>query len=81
MVDFVLVLLVLCSTICASVNGQHDLNQLPARSVIAQMFEWRFKDIADECEQWLGPKGYGAVQVCQNPYNIYFDIVFPYLFI
>lgn len=44
-------------------TGQHDLNQYPTRSVIAQMFEWKFSDIADECEKWLGPKGYGAVQV------------------
>lgn len=41
----------------------YDLNQLPTRSVIAQMFEWKFADIASECELFLGPKGYGAVQV------------------
>lgn len=47
----------------SQVFGQHDLNQLPGRSVIAHMFEWRFKEIAHECENWLGPMGYGAVQV------------------
>lgn len=45
----------------------YDLNQLPTRSVIAHMFEWKFDDIASECERWLGPKGYGAVQV--NAHN------------
>ncbi len=29
----------------------------------AQMFHWRWPDIATECTQWLGPNGYGGVQV------------------
>jgi alpha-amylase len=28
-----------------------------------QMFRWRWNDIARECTNWLGPQGYGAVQV------------------
>jgi alpha-amylase len=28
-----------------------------------QMFEWSWNDIATECTQWLGPKGFGAVQI------------------
>eukprot|EP00927_Polykrikos_kofoidii_P065554 TRINITY_DN61294_c0_g1_i1.p1 TRINITY_DN61294_c0_g1~~TRINITY_DN61294_c0_g1_i1.p1 ORF type:complete len:571 (-),score=88.41 TRINITY_DN61294_c0_g1_i1:23-1690(-) len=31
--------------------------------VIAQLFEWRWPDVARECEDFLGPKGYTAVQV------------------
>lgn len=27
------------------------------------MFEWKWTDIASECEKFLGPKGYGGVQV------------------
>ena len=34
-----------------------------SRSVIVQLFEWRWSDIAQECETWLGPHGYGAVQI------------------
>lgn len=34
-----------------------------SRSVIVQLFEWRWDDIAQECEAWLGPNGYGAVQI------------------
>ena len=30
---------------------------------MVQMFEWRFQDIAKECEDFLGPNGYGAVQI------------------
>lgn len=34
-----------------------------SRSVIVHLFEWRWSDIAEECEVWLGPHGYGAVQI------------------
>ena len=34
-----------------------------SRSVIVQLFEWRWSDVAQECETWLGPSGYGAVQI------------------
>lgn len=39
------------------------------RSVIVQLFEWRWSDIAQECEVWLGPRGYGAVQISPPPEN------------
>lgn len=41
----------------------HDPHMEAGRSVIVQMFEWRFDDIANECEQFLGPNGYGGIQV------------------
>ncbi|XP_053965676.1 uncharacterized protein LOC128868007 [Anastrepha ludens] len=36
---------------------------LPKRSGIVQLFEWKFADIATECEQFLGPHGFAGVQV------------------
>lgn len=33
------------------------------RSVLVQLFEWTWKDVALECENFLGPKGFGAAQV------------------
>lgn len=33
------------------------------RQVIVHLFEWRWPDIANECEAYLGPKGFCAVQV------------------
>lgn len=33
------------------------------RTVFVQMFEWSWKDIAKECEIYLGPAGFSAVQV------------------
>ncbi len=35
----------------------------PNRSVFVQLFEWKWTDVALECEQWLGPHGFAAVQV------------------
>jgi alpha-amylase len=34
----------------------------PANTSV-QMFHWKWNDIAKECTNWLGPKGYGAVQI------------------
>lgn len=55
---------ILLTTILAipSASGQHDPHFLQNRSVIVQLFEWTFADIALECEQFLGPHGYAAVQ-------------------
>jgi alpha-amylase len=46
-----------------------------------QMFHWKWKDIAKECTNWLGPQGYGGVQIsppssAQNGVNWY-DIYQP----
>ena len=35
----------------------------PHRTVFVQLFEWKWTDVAKECEQWLGPHGFAAVQV------------------
>lgn len=43
-----------CSTAAAAFNP---------RDTSVQMFEWAWNDIATECTQWLGPQGYGAVQI------------------
>jgi alpha-amylase len=36
---------------------------LNPNSTSVQMFEWSWNDIATECTQWLGPKGFGGVQI------------------
>ena len=33
------------------------------RTVFTQLFEWKWADIAQECENFLGPEGYAAVQI------------------
>ncbi len=41
------------------------------RSVFVQLFEWRWEDVARECETVLGPAGFSAVQV--SPPNEHVD--------
>ncbi len=33
------------------------------RATSVQMFQWRWNDLATECSQFLGPQGYGAIQI------------------
>jgi alpha-amylase len=47
----------------ANIHAQKDPNIVAGRSAIVHLFEWKFSDIADECEGFLASKGYGGVQV------------------
>ncbi|CAB3261279.1 unnamed protein product [Arctia plantaginis] len=40
------------------------------RTTMVHLFEWKWKDIAAECERFLGPKGYGGVQVSPPNENL-----------
>lgn len=75
-VRFVVGILVLVGLGCATEQDQPaegsaaterampDLNYAATPSgVIVHLFEWRWDDVAAECETFLGPKGYAAVQV------------------
>jgi alpha-amylase len=44
------------------VPGQFFVQQLN-RTAFVQLFEWKWTDIARECESYLGPKGFAAVQI------------------
>ncbi|MCM5678390.1 alpha amylase C-terminal domain-containing protein [Schlegelella sp. S2-27] len=37
--------------------------QTTARTAFVHLFEWKWTDVAKECETYLGPKGFAAVQV------------------
>lgn len=43
--------------------AQHNPNTRDGRTAIVHLFEWRWADIAAECERFLGPKGFAGVQV------------------
>ncbi|CAH2311638.1 pancreatic alpha-amylase-like [Pelobates cultripes] len=51
-------------------SAQYNPNLNENRTSIVHLFEWRWEDIAAECERYLGPNGFGGVQV-----YIYVDIV------
>ena len=44
-------------------NADVALAPDPARVAFVQLFEWKWTDIARECETYLGPKGFSAVQI------------------
>lgn len=45
------------------IYGQHDPNFKHNRRAIVQLFEWKFADIAQECETFLGKNSFAGVQV------------------
>lgn len=43
--------------------GQYNPNVQAGTTSIVHLFEWRWDDIALECERYLAPYGFGGVQV------------------
>ncbi len=51
----------------AGPSDKDTVTHLPGDEVvIAQMFEWTWDSVAEECIHFLGPAGYGFVQ-CKPP--------------
>ncbi|KAL3280312.1 hypothetical protein HHI36_017801 [Cryptolaemus montrouzieri] len=59
------------------INAQKDPNFVGNRSTIVHLFEWKWLDIAKECEDFLAPRGYGGVQISPPNENliVYLDSV------
>lgn len=57
------VLLAASLAVASAWSRYHPTHMVGNRSAIVQLFDWRFDDIAAECERYLGPMGYGGVQV------------------
>lgn len=62
----------LVATTVACAVAQHDPHFMGNRTTIVHLFEWRWNDIAEECERFLGPQGYGGVQVILSVYSVYY---------
>lgn len=43
--------------------AQFNTNYVLGRTTMVHLFEWKWNDIAAECENFLGPKGYAGAQV------------------
>lgn len=56
-------ILVIVSLAVVAVRGQWEAHFTGGRTSIVHLFEWKWNNIADECERFLGPYGYGGVQV------------------
>ncbi|XP_059333733.1 pancreatic alpha-amylase-like isoform X2 [Ammospiza nelsoni] len=50
--------------------GQYNPNTVPKRTSIVHLFEWRWQDIAEECERYLAPNGFGGVQISPPNENV-----------
>jgi alpha-amylase len=49
--------------VLSAASCQKDPNVASDRSAIVHLFEWKFNDVAAECERFLAPQGYAGVQV------------------
>lgn len=65
-----LLLLLLPMLALLGAHAQREPNMASGRNAIVHLFEWKWNDIADECENFLAPKGYGAVQVSPPTENV-----------
>lgn len=67
-----LIIIYLCFKAITSISayGHHDPHFQLGRSGIVHLFEWKWKDIAHECEVFLGPNGYAGVQVSPVQENV-----------
>lgn len=76
-------LVVALAAALVAVNGANP-HQNPhfarGRVGIVHLFEWKWKDIAVECERFLGPKGFGGVQV-SAPQNRNRTMIFNEIFL
>lgn len=43
-----------------AVEAQHAPNNADGRQVMVHLFEWKWNDIADECERFLSNKGFAG---------------------
>lgn len=51
------------ATLLANLGGAVTNPPIGSQSAFVHLFEWSWTDIAQECEEFLGPKGFRAVQV------------------
>ena len=58
--------------IAQSKSNYHNSNCAGNRVVIVHLFEWKWIDVARECELYLGPRGYCGVQV--RKLTVYFCV-------
>ena len=56
-------LLAACAILGGALSATAPAHALNPSDTSVQMFRWKWKDIAKECTNWLGPQGYGAVQI------------------
>lgn len=56
--------------LAAVANAQFNPNFWSGRSGIVHLFEWKWSDIANECENFLAPNGFAGVQISPPNENL-----------
>ncbi|CAG0888559.1 unnamed protein product [Cyprideis torosa] len=64
-------------SLLGSSSGYHDPHCY-GKQVIVHLFEWKWRDIAAECERFLGPMGFCGVQVSPANEHIVKDGLWPW---
>ncbi|XP_061694235.1 alpha-amylase-like [Syngnathoides biaculeatus] len=59
--------------LCGLAAAQHHPQLRHGRTAVVHLFEWRWADIAAECERFLGPNGFGGVQISPPNEHIVLD--------
>jgi alpha-amylase len=65
----IVLILIFFNTFAVAI-GQFDPNWWDDRDVIVHLFEWKWLDIAQECERFLSPKGFAGVQISPPTENV-----------
>lgn len=65
-----IVLLLALLTLAAGEIAHNDPHFAPGHDAIVHLFEWKWDDVAKECEQFLGPSGFGGIQVCDKIFKL-----------
>ncbi|XP_026494961.2 alpha-amylase 2-like isoform X1 [Vanessa tameamea] len=60
----------ICLASATLLSAYKNPHYAPGRSVNVHLFEWKWDDIADECERFLGPKGYAGIQISPPNENV-----------
>nr|ANG56301.1 amylase [Eriocheir sinensis] len=61
--------LVVAGLLLGSANAQWDPNASNGQAIV-HLFEWKWPDIAAECENFLGPRGFAGVQISPPSENM-----------
>lgn len=63
--------LILCLTAVVTLAlAYKNPHYASGRSTMVHLFEWKWDDIASECERFLGPRGYGGIQISPPNENL-----------
>lgn len=72
------ILLIAAASLAVAYKTPHFAS---GRTTMVHLFEWKWDDIAAECERWLGPRGFGGIQVSTYEYSLLEHVLSQFVFI